>query len=136
MDVTLIVSLIGLLTTLVGGGRWLLEVWFRKSENLEHLKHENHQLKITSLRAEADHIRKEFDQFKKDFNGELEKLRIEMAAFRDDLKRVVGKYTENQQSSKKVLEELQGYIHKNEKRFERVETQVDNFGKVIIREEV
>lgn len=117
-----IVAIIGFLTTVFGGIRWLFGVWFKKSAENEKLKQRIYDDAIDRLNESINDLREEFKG-----------LRNDMVEFQIDLKRVTGKYQENQQQGHKVLNALERYMSENEKRLRKIEEDQAILGKVILK---
>ena len=122
MSTELIVSIVGFLTTVTGSIRWLLGYWFKKTAETEKLKQRIYDDAIDRLNDSIKELREEFKG-----------LRLDMEGFRTDLKRVSGKYQENQQQGFKVLNALEKYMQDNEKRFKKIEEEQDELGRVILK---
>ncbi len=101
-----LIALFGTIGSFVGAIRWLMQVNYKQSVQLQNQKREQTQKAIEELKTITDELKKE--------------IKIIQA----ELKEASGGFKNNQLGFNRISDSLKEYIDENKKRFSRIETEI------------
>ncbi len=101
-----LIALFGTIGSFVGAIRWLMNVNYKQSVQLQNQKREQTQKSIDELKAITDDLKKE-----------IKTIQVE-------LKEASTGFKNNQLGFNRITDNLKDYIDENKKRFSRIETEI------------
>jgi len=107
MNSELFISISGAIVSILGGIRWLLQVYFKQQKEINKLKRNMYIASMDEIKTIID-----------DFN-------LELSNFKDDLQRITEIGTSAKTTGLKVMRYLESYINQNEKRLKSIENEIE-----------
>lgn len=121
MDQELVLSIIGVIASVVALIRYLISAYFKKADEHEKLKNSLTVQEIKELREITDELKSKLNQTME-----------ELKQTSEDLKAYKNLYSRAAQELENLNSGLADYVRQSKEKFKKIETDVENLGKVII----